>query len=397
MKFILAAMSTVALSRLPSASLIIALLGIAPTASANAQAIPLVHFAGLALAGDAAKNDILFPYTQTLMQNQSKDAVLHFNTALVAQINAQTFDNIAITTADGDYRKGDGLALALVLTWENVRQEKFEDFTKIAVNLQAQALLFDFSTKQIVAAYPIGVEYIDKVTGEPDKQRILNDVKTLYDDKAGLFQAFATALHQIRPKTSFGARIQVVSADIAPAAAAVLAQNAIDLDQAKDLLANTFERYLSRNGNVPVLPHANNQTIGGVMAVHFVNGDTSELVIPPSDFQVHLTLNNLRKVEIGKTGAVTDLAYASYLDVSVVQPLSGTHYDGSFKDAAILRIANSGTPDDASEYQESLLTIADQVTQQFKAPSRDWMKQFVVQQSQIDQLEKIPAVLDRCR
>ena len=366
---------------------------------AQAADKPIVHFAGFALSGDAAKSQVSFPYTEALIESQGSGSQLEFTKSLNDKINAQTFDNIRVTTDQGDYKKGDALALAFVLTWENVSTDKFEDFTKVAVNLQAQALLFDFSTKQIISSYPFGVEYIDSVKGAPDKQRILGDVKTLDGAQSGgLFEAFVDALHHINPKGGFGGRIQIVSTDIAQPAADELTKNGVDPDQAKELLTNAFERYLSRNGDVPVLPHANNQVIGGAMAARFVNGDAFNLVIPPSDYQIHLTLDNLRKVQVSKTDSETAFAYASYLSVTIVQPLSGTHFiDGSFKFPAVKVIANSGTPDDVSAYQESLLTISDQVTQQFKNPSSAWTKQWLVQQGRPNQLQQMPSLLDHCR
>jgi hypothetical protein len=380
-------------------ALLTMVIGLAASSAVSAQEKRIVHFAGFALSGDAAKSHDNFPYTKELIDNQGKNVQLDFNKSLFSKISSQTFENFKVTPDPGDYKKSDALVLAFMLTWENVSTERFEDFTKVAVNLQAQALLFDFSTKQIIAAYPFGVEYIDSVKGTPDHQRILSDVKTLYDTQSGgLFDAFIAVLHHVQPKTSFGARIQIVSTDISQPAADELTKNAIDPDQAKELLTNAFERYLSHNGDVPVLPHANNQAIGGVMAATFVNGDAFNFAIPPSDYQIHLTLDNLRKVQVSKTDAETALAYASYLGVKVVQPLSGTQYiNASFKFAAVKVIANSGIPDDVAGYQESLLAISDQVTQQFKTPSNAWVKQWLVRQAGPNQLQQMPSLLDHSR
>ena len=387
------------LRKLLSLTLFATFISLAAASAVSAQEKRIVHFAGFALSGDAAKSKESFPYTSELIENQGDGSQLKFDKSLIEKINSQTFENIRVTPDLGDYKKGDALALAFYLTWENVSTEKFEDFTKVAVNLQAQALLFDFSTKQIIAAYPFGVEYIDSVKGTPEHQRILSDVKTLYDAQSGgLFDAFIAALHHVQPKTSFGGRIQIVSTDISQPAADELTKNAINPDQAKELLTNAFERYLSHNGDVPVLPQPNDQAINGVMAARFVNGDAFNFIIPPSDYQIHLTLDNIRKVQVSKTDAKTAFAYASYLSINIVQPLSGTHFiDGSFKYAVVKIIANSGVPDDVSAYQESLLSISDQITQQFKAPSSDWIKQQVVKLGAPNQLQKMSSLLDQCR
>lgn len=369
------------------------------TRSALAQGPAIVHFAGFALSGNFAQSAESFPYTSALIQNSDKNALMDINRALVDKIRTQTFDNAFITTDLGDFKKGDALALAFVLTWENVSKEPFEDFTKVAINLQADAILFDFATKQIVSAYPFGVEYIDSVKGPSSPQRELNDVRGLYDVQAGNFlDAFIVALHRIQPKTSFGGRLQITSTSISPAAAQQLAQYRIDSNQAQELLENAFERYLTHNTGVPILPHANNQAIGGVMAARFVNGDVFNFVIPKPDYRIQLTLNNLRRVEVSRTAAETAFAYASYLDVTIDQPLSGTQFlAASFKYPVVKVISNTGIPDDASALQESLLSISDQITQQFNRPSKKWSDQWLVKETESGQLARMPDLLQRCR
>jgi len=358
-----------------------------------------VHFAGFALAGNFSDADKNFPYSNALINGQGKAALIDINRALIDKIGSQSLSNISITTDLGDYKKGDALALAFVLTWENVSTEQFEDFTKVAVNLQAEALLFNFATKQVVSAYPFGVEFIDSVKGAPSRQRIMDDVRALYDPASGSFlNAFVEALHRVRPKSSFGGRLQIVSASIAQPAADTLAQYHVDAAQAQALLENAFERYLTQNADIPVLPHANNQAIGGVMAARFENGDAFNFVIPPPDYRIQLTLTNMRKVQVSKTDAETAFAYASYLDVMIDQPLSGSQYlDASFKYPVVKVIANSGTPDDASALQESLLAISDQITQQMGNPSDKWNDKWLVRQGQGGRFAKTPALIEQCR
>ena len=329
----------------------LALLFSSPSLAADSPVT--VHFAGFAMSGAFDKTRQSFPYTDALLTSEGANAQTVLNQSLVQKIASQTFENLSITTELGDYKKGDSLVLAFVLTWENVDTERFEDFTKIAINLQAEALLFDYNTKQIVAAYPFGVEYIDSTSGTLDPLRVQTDIRNLYEGKVGgLLDEFANALHRISPKASFGGRIQIVSTTIAQPAAETLSQNNVDALQARELLQNSFERYLSRNGDVPVLPHASDQAIGGVMAARFANGDIFTLQIPSPDYQITLNLNNLRKVEVSRTDAEAAYAYASYLDVKVSLTLSQrTYLDASFKYATVKVISNSGAPDDASAFQ----------------------------------------------
>jgi hypothetical protein len=367
--------------------------------TAIADEVPVLHFAGFALAGNAADNHTLYPYTTQLIDPASNASISEFNKLLTTKLSASTFENVNISNDLGNINSGDTLSLAFVLTWENVSAEPYGNFTKVSINLQAEALLFDFNTKRIIAAYPFGVEYIDSIKGPVRPDRIRNDVSLLYQSPTnGLFDAFITAIRRIKRTSEFGGRIQIVSADLTPAAQSALAQYNIGDPLAIGLLTNSFERYLSSNDDVPVLPNSNNQVIGGVMTARFMNGDVYQFNIPPSDYDVHLTLTNIRRVVVSSNDATTAYAYAAYVDVRIVQPLSGTQYvDASIKFPIIRVLANSAVPDDSEGFQEVLLAIADQITRQWRNPSSEWSKQWIVGQSASDKFAKIPVLLAHCR
>jgi hypothetical protein len=362
--------------------------------AASAEPV-LVHFAGFSIAGQASRSGQDFPYSFKLMDGATARS---FNAALLAAARAQNLPNLTISTDLGNVQAGDSLALAVVLTWENVGIERLGGLSKIAVNLQAELLLFDYTSKQIVATYPFGVERIDAVRGEISTSQIEQNFTTLYDPGSGLFlKEFATALRRISAKRSFGTRVQIVSSAIAPAAAATLTGSNIDDRRASELLISAFERYLSKNSNIPVLPHASDQVIGGAMALRFANGDVFNLKLPPPDYRIHLTLTNARKVQVSETDAASAWAYASYLDVWVEQPLSGQNIlAASFKYPFVRVMAKGSEPDDTAAFEESLLTISDQITQNFNAPAKDWNRQWLVD-GDPGQIMRMPVFLAHCR
>ena len=290
--------------------------------NASATEIPKIHFAGFALVGNADESHTLFPYSKQLIEPAQNGAPSELQKMTREKLRSRSFSNVEITNESGDIDNGDALSLAFVLTWENVSVERYEDFNKISVNLQAEALLFDFKTKRILAAYPVGAEYIDSVQGPVSEERKRQDVRYLYQDSAnGLISELVSVIARIRPTSDFGNRIQISQVDISPDANAALLQYNITTPLAKGLLTNSFERYLSSNGNVPVLPHTNDQVIGRVMTANFMNGDVYNLDIPPSDYNIHLTLTNVRRIIVSRTAATTAYAYAAYVDVKVDQPL----------------------------------------------------------------------------
>jgi hypothetical protein len=198
--------------------------------------------------------------------------------------------------------------------------------------------------------------------------------------------------------------MQIVSSDIAPPAAVNLAAASVDPATAQALLENAFERYTSVNGDIPVLPHsteggqAASEAIGNRMAAQFTNGDIYNFTIPPCDYRVRVTLDNVRKVVVSQTPVESAIAYASYVTVRIDQPLSGAEYlNASVKFPVVKVIARSGTPDDGAEFQESILSIADQTTRQFRSYSKDWAAKWVVREGAPGELAKVSTLLDRCR
>lgn len=373
---------------------ILLVLSVAP---AGAAPNPMLHFAGFAMWGNADDAKISFPYTGAMLSPNGEDLAV-LNRALASRVASESYDNISISSDLANYKTESALVVACVLVWEDVSFEKVGSATKVAMNLQAQALVFDYKTRSIVAVYPFGVQFIDAFAGDPDKSRLLANFRSQIMSEEGLVGSFARVLHRVNIKKGFGRRIQLNSIELSDAAASQFAQVGLDRRHATLVLQHAFERYLSANGDVPVVPHSTNQAIGGTMALRLMNGDVFNLTLPVADYHVSLLLENARKVEISRTSSEVAIAFASYLSASISQPLSGTKFlDGSFKFATVKVVPSKGTVDERSAFQESLLAISDQLTRQFRTPSRDWSKQWVVRLSNQDAFEEVSQLLERCR
>lgn len=369
------------------------------TNRASAAEEAKLHFAGLAFSGNATDIAKAFPQSNALMRSPDKAALGSFNKLLVEKLKKRKFDGFSVSLGLGDIKKGDGLALALVLGWENVTQEKLGGVNKVSVNLQAQAMLFDFESKQVIANFPFGASYIDATTEPMTEERVRNAVAILYgDQQGGVIDGFIEALGRITPKRTYGARIQITEASVAPEAAAVLESAGMSADAGGTLLAYSFERYLSMNGRIPVLPQTKGQAIGGAMSARFANGDSYNLQLPEPDFRIVLKLTNIKKIEVSRTGSEVAWAYASYVDAILLEPMTGHQFlDASFKFPVVKVISVNGELDDRSSFQESLLSISDQITSQFGSPSSEWLKKWGVRGVEPTEMSKLSQVLDKCR
>ena len=73
----------------------------------------------------------------------------------------------------------DQIAVALVFTWENTEFSELQTATRVVLNLQAQALFFDFSSKRVLAAYPIAQQFIDASKGAMEDEEIEKEKITI--------------------------------------------------------------------------------------------------------------------------------------------------------------------------------------------------------------------------
>ncbi len=356
--------------------------------------MPVLHFAGIALAGNYAESAANFPYSSKIIANP-----LQLNLQLATKLQSTHFANFKVSLDLGDVHTGDALGVALVVTWENVGQESFPGFTKVFLNLQAEALVFNFKTKQIVSSFPFGAEYIDALPHQQavSPAKIEAEFRALYLRKAsGILDQFVQTMRAAKLPHAGALRIQVAAASLSPAAAQTLGSYGVSTQKGSYLLLSSFERYLSANCHIPVLPHANNQAIGGVMAARFADGSVFQFHIPQPDYVIRLSLQNARRVEISRTASERALAYAAYLKVVIDQPLSPQPVlSASFKYAAVKVLALGASPDNPEGFQEAIFSICDQVTRDFAAPNPSWEDKWVTDEQPTDALSTMPALMRR--
>ena len=82
--------------------------------------------------------------------------------------------------------------------------------------------------------------------------------------------------------------------------------------------ARNFERNLSSNQNVPVLPYSTGRAIGSSMIARF--SDTSfEIKIPPPDFVIDITVREFKKAFIDNK-VYDGFVYGAFATIKLIQP-----------------------------------------------------------------------------
>jgi hypothetical protein len=374
--------------------------------AAFAQAPLKVLYGGFAFIGNHADNDKAFRFSRQLIQERASGSDRPQLEAelmrRVAGVKNSSFELVADERM-GDYKKGDSLALAFALEWENAAIERAGDVTKLVLDVHAQVLVFDFAKDEmkIVAVYPVAVQLRDAVRGDVSDAHILSRVREMYygAGPTNIFDQFVARLASIALKKSYPHRIQVKSVVVEDAARGTVAEGGGNADAFGRFAAQSFGRFLSQNMRVSVLPHSTGEAIGGKMAARFANGDVFNLTIPEADYVVTLRLQGFKKVLLGENRAEKAWGYGSYAAVKFEQPeLAKRYLDSEFKYAAVKKVPATVTQtDDWSAYQESLFSLFDQLTKQFAAPSPEWMKRWSGGDAVAAQVAEAAKMIEKCR
>ena len=369
----------------------------------SAKASPLsVYYAGFAFAGDNANVKTSFPLTSKLLEEHDPSGRPMIEAALTSRMTSVINPSLSLLMGKlGNYKSGDAVSLAFAVDWENVTTEKLGDKTKVVVDIHAEILVFDFAEMKVIGAFPLGVQIRDVQDSDVSEAHKLALVHDIYygTGPSNIFDRFVDRLNTLVIKPAYGNRIGVVSVDIEDKARATLAEANTTADPFVSFTALAFSKFLSTNQGVAVLPYSKGQAIGGKMSAVFANGEVYQLAIPEPDYAVHLTVRGFKKVKLDQTAAETAWAYGSYIHVRIDQPeLAKTYLDTDFKFAPVKKVPTGEVVEkDWPAYQESLLSLLDQLTKQVSMQDKAWTAQWATGDQATDQLEAVSKILARCR
>ncbi|MEY1661656.1 hypothetical protein [Isoalcanivorax beigongshangi] len=339
-----------------------------------------VYFAGLALSGTAAESAASFPHTLALMQERSEEGGANLQQELWDAISSAPLAHLHLETNLAEHSDIEGaVALAMLVDWENVSREKLGDTTKMVADLHAQALLFDYSSKRVLAAYPVDRQLIHVVQGDPDAGTEASLIRALYfNESDNIFHQFARRLQDLEVRASYGNAIRVMSVALEDQALEMLRAHGQDPDVFQGWVADQFGKRFSDRLQVPFIPYAKGVAIGASMAARFANGDVYQLELPEPDYRVHFVVRGFKKVLLDSNSAEAAWAYGTYLNVRIANyDDSRVYLDAPFKFGAVKKVPSSAQQlDDWTAFRESIFSLLDQICVQVTQQDRRWLNKW---------------------
>lgn len=282
-----------------------------------------VYWAGFAFTGDQSSRASVAPHAVSSIEGRSVEAL---NQALSGALQVRRPANFLII--QDQLAKLDGstsaTVLAAALDRETVSVEPIGGRYKLLVELAFQALFFDFREKQVLASYPVTLQYIDLLDVPPTRQQI----ETVFEKKlygagvSDLPQAFAQALAGVQLPDAAMKRLQVGTVDLSAEAQASLPLPEM-MAPLRITLANEFSKLLSSQTGVGLLPPSMGEAIGGAMSLRFDDQRVYQLKIPEADYLIKLRVDRFANRVLDETPVAKNLLFGVVFNVAVVEPLSG--------------------------------------------------------------------------
>lgn len=335
------------------------------------------YWAGVAFTGSADAAAVSTPHIMRVIDARG-DQVLSAHLAQALSRRAPQHLHLV----HGELGKLDGttssIAAAVAIDRELVSVEPIGDRYKVLVEIALQALFFDFREQQVVASYPLTLQYIDLLPHRPSSGDVDAMVAGLLygDGESALAPVFAQTLETARLPNASVKRLQVGGAALTDAMAAKLPAG-VDAGNLRATLGHELSKAISANAGIALLPPSSGAAIGGAMAARFMDGRVFDLTIPEADYLVTLTVDAPRQGVVSETPAMRTLLYGAFFEVAVVEPFSGREYfrQPLRKGATKVVPASQWEVDDWSASFETLLAGLDAFggAAAGRADSRAWL------------------------
>ena len=361
-----------------------------------------VSLAGLAYSGDFASVATRFPYSQRVEAGLGAGGMNSLIRQMVAQ---QPPSKIQLDTAGLTELKGrdQAVAVALLMNGETVSTEQFGRYSKVFVQLRAQAMFFDFKSMTVLRAYPFSVAYVDLLDHAPTQAEITSRVRTLYmgtGNTGGILGRFVQALGQANLPAQVPRFLQVSQATLSDEARQMLpAELTGKPGVAETWVADMLGEAISAQTGAPILPYAKGYAIGQVMSMRIADGSVYSLKLPEPDYALSVGLTKFGRFEHGRSSAGTSFIYASKAQLKLQQPLSGRVYlDTELKNGEVKVVPSSQqNVDDFPAYSDSLRGLFTKFATAAASGGDPWLQDAASAKDIASQISATQKVIESCK
>ncbi len=343
-----------------------------------------IFYSGFSFSNTYESNSRLAGYTSKLITEINKNTGINIiSSALLDTIKNSDFKEINLDTEnllDFDKYPDNAIVMSVALQHEEFTQEyNYNSKTFVGFyDAYFQILFYDFSNKNLIASIPFDFEIQILSNEKLNKNQIQDRIKDFYlKDKP--FDQLEQKINQFSIKQKYELRIGVTNVNIQERAFEEMPANSKkNQNSIKNLLAQTFSKWLSMHHNIAIVPYMEGQSIGNVMKLRFVQTDeVYSIQLPNPDYHIHINLKGFKKV-LAKTSAVEDLfLYGSFLDFKIFQPdLNKVYFDHGLRGVTKVKVPKGQSEiNDWRKYYYNMEILFDDFSKNIIKQDKKWLKQ----------------------
>jgi hypothetical protein len=348
-----------------------------------------IPFSGIAFTSELSLARDSMPYTFGIIGDEDSIKSTTFRKNLREKAEGKQLKNGAFLSANAQNRlkRGQALAVALAIERERMLETKLSDEEyQLSFDIDATILAFNFSEKAIVSSHPIKLTLLTSLSEKPtenDRSKLANIMffgdreKEWFQDLSGsyLITEFMKAVQDTEIRQAWRSHIRVKNIDLSPQAAKVLKDLDQDPDYMRQLIASSISSSMSTRLKIPVLPYVKSQAIQSSMTLKFFETDLMNFKIPEASFHINLTVRGFGSKTLQETNRTRVVSYISGVQVNVRDiDFDASRMKQKFQAGNVKRLTASMTENLWHEYEQSLLSLLDQIVMQIDKPDKKWVE-----------------------
>ena len=360
--------------------------------------VQTILWAGIAFRGNVADTAELLPLTKSVV---NEVGLPKLNTLAWEGIQRVKRNDIRFSQAVGKSTSGNAIALALALDFEQFQESVVRGNVCAFGRLWAQVLVFDFSEKKLIGAFPLRVETPtscerDVTVFPEDKKRALVRQLLFEDASNSILSAFEGQLADQQFHSGWQANIKVTQVALGKYTKAMLKSSAWSEAAYRRWLAATFAAAMTEQQRIPVLPYSLGGAIAGAMPLRFEDDEAFDIALPPEDYAIKLTARGYVEKILDQSKSRVAKSHIFSLGVDFYDPDFNDHYlNENMNIARTDEYANTDSIDVVQIYEEITSVLVSEFLSQFPEPDKAWVKKHVKSKAKWEALRKSFETVDQ--
>jgi hypothetical protein len=358
-----------------------------------------IYFAGYAFLPRDDEVSARLRHTEPIVANSSG---LNSSLAATAQrFEAPNFPRLVVSELGQLAGTDQALVLALAFDREHAWIERHGDLYKLSVEIWAQALVFDFVSNQVIAAYPLAARFNDARAErfvEADTQAAIRRM-AVGQGEEGIPACFWRTLANVALPGPASRTLRVTKVEFSEQATEHLGRFDVSPTDLAPQIAADLAAFITMNKHVPVLPHSSGAALGSTMAARMADGAVYQLAIPQPDYEVLVRVDGFRRVVAEQTELRAAYVYGAFATIEITEPLTQrVLFSARMRRGAQRTVLLDAELNEWPSYYEALIGLFSDVTSQMTRDARQWEQTHLVSdRTPLNSLRTLNDLLEQCR